>query len=62
MFLYDPDLVPFNGLPNSNLFQEISVALRWQYKCYGWDNFQNLPGCIRILLVLTYQVSYVICD
>ena len=23
MYLYDPDLVPFNGLPNLNLFQEI---------------------------------------
>ena len=23
MFLYDPDLVPFNGLPNVNPFQEI---------------------------------------
>ena len=62
MFLYDPDLVPLNGLPNLNPFQEIGVALRWRYKRYCWDNFQNLPGCIRILLDLTYQVSYVLCD
>ena len=30
MFLYDPDFVPFNGLPNLSPFQEISVALRWR--------------------------------
>ena len=62
MFLYDPNLVPFNGLPNLNIFQEILVALRWRYKRYCWDNFQNLRGYIRILLDHTYQVSYVLCD
>ena len=56
MFLYDPDLVPFNGLHNVTLFKKYE-----RYKRYCWDNFQNLPGYIRILFDLTYQVSYVLC-
>ena len=62
MFLYDSDFVLFNRLPNFNIFQEIWVLLRWRYKHYCSDNFQNLPGCIRNLLYLTYQVSYVLCE
>ena len=42
MFLYDPDLVPFNGLPNLNPFQEyewhqdggISVTVGTIFKIY----------------------------
>ena len=42
MFLYDPDLVPFNGLPNLNLFKKyewhsdggISVTVGTIFKIY----------------------------
>ena len=57
MFIHDPDLVPFNVLPNFNIFKRYE----WCYR-YCWDIFPNLQVCISILLDLTNQVSYVLSE
>ena len=61
MYIHDPDLVPFNVLSNFNIFKRYEW-LRKRYYRYCWDNFPNLEGCICILLDLTDQVPYVLCE
>ena len=50
MFLYDADLVPFNGLPNLNLFSRNMSGIKMEVKALLLGQFSKFTGVYQDLV------------